>query len=265
MIDPSEVQLFQKLGSGKWATVYRAILNAEEVAVKTFNFNNITPTVLTTFHEEVKMLAALDHPNVMMMVGMVVAQDKLWILTEFAANGDLHGTCWNAEREEGVCARGEGVIKRFYSFTTLCVRRFVYCTRHTRTLIHMNDHNSHNTHTGVLTRDEGRMWAEDVDAENKYNLALDGARGIAYMHAGGKVHRDLKPHNLLLDSRWTLKCADFGISKCIEDLDLDKLQLSTFCGTLGYVALEQLKGQKYSAKVDSYVSVSDSNLRVYVI
>ena len=105
----SEVQLFQKLGSGKWATVYRAILNAEEVAVKTFNFNNITPTVLTTFHEEVKMLAALDHPNVMMMVGMVVAEDKLWILTEFAANGDLHGTCWNAEREreKRVCARGK--------------------------------------------------------------------------------------------------------------------------------------------------------------
>lgn len=46
----------------------------------------------------------------------------------------------------------------------------------------------------------------------KVRLALDAARGMCYLHTMDPpiVHRDLKSLNLLVDSAWKLKVADFG-------------------------------------------------------
>jgi serine/threonine protein kinase len=41
-------------------------------------------------------------------------------------------------------------------------------------------------------------------------IALDVAKGMAYLHAKDVVHRDLKPGNVLLTEHWVAKVADFG-------------------------------------------------------
>jgi len=41
-------------------------------------------------------------------------------------------------------------------------------------------------------------------------IALDVAKGMAYLHAMDVVHRDLKPGNVLLMEHWVAKVADFG-------------------------------------------------------
>jgi serine/threonine protein kinase len=41
-------------------------------------------------------------------------------------------------------------------------------------------------------------------------IALDVAKGMAYLHAMDVVHRDLKPGNVLLTEHWVAKVADFG-------------------------------------------------------
>ena len=41
-------------------------------------------------------------------------------------------------------------------------------------------------------------------------IALDVAKGMAYLHAKDVVHRDLKPGNVLLSKTWDAKVADFG-------------------------------------------------------
>ena len=72
--------------------------------------------------------------------------------------------------------------------------------------------------------------------------------GISYCHAHRVMHRDLKPQNLLIDNKGTVKLADFGLARAFG------LPVKTYTHevvTLWYRAPEILLGQKqYSTPVD---------------
>merc|ERR1712146_809136 len=61
----------------------------------------------------------------------------------------------------------------------------------------------------------------------------------------GVTHRDIKPENLLLDGRFQLKVADFGLA-AMRDSANDLLK--TECGTRSYMAPEVLARRKYDGK-----------------
>lgn len=72
---------------------------------------------------------------------------------------------------------------------------------------------------------------------------------MVYCHERNVVHRDLKPENLLLTSKnndSNIKIADFGFAKKVGVVE----DLSTACGTPGYVAPEILNGKAYGKGVD---------------
>src|SRR6266513_4045100 len=64
------------------------------------------------------------------------------------------------------------------------------------------------------------------------------ARGIAYAHGKGVLHRDLQPGNILLDGNGEPMVSDFGLAKWLSEASDLTRTLETL-GTPGYIAPEQ--------------------------
>jgi serine/threonine protein kinase len=108
----------------------------------------------------------------------------------------------------------------------------------------------------VMEYVDGRSLAEVLDREGPLALerVLEIGRecctGLAYAHAAGLVHRDLKPHNLLVDGDGRVKIADFGIARSLDAADLTLT--GSVLGTAGYLAPEQGRGEPVTAAADMY-------------
>jgi serine/threonine protein kinase len=71
---------------------------------------------------------------------------------------------------------------------------------------------------------------------------------LEYVHKLGVIYRDLKPENVLLDSKGNIRLTDFGLSK--ENVRGHSSGASSFCGTPEYIAPEVLKRQGHGRAVD---------------
>lgn len=83
------------------------------------------------------------------------------------------------------------------------------------------------------------------------DAAIQVCKGVAVAHAQGIIHRDIKPHNILMNHRGVCKLTDFGIAQMdAEGLDLTRTGM--VMGTLGYIAPEQ---RTDTSNVDERVDV----------
>lgn len=84
----------------------------------------------------------------------------------------------------------------------------------------------------------------------RLKIAIETASALAYLHASDTIHRDVKTNNILLDNKFCVKVADFGLSKLFPN---DVTHISTSPqGTPGYVDPQYHECYQLTDKSDVY-------------
>jgi serine/threonine protein kinase len=98
---------------------------------------------------------------------------------------------------------------------------------------------------GGSVRDLCKVMAME---EDQIQLVLHGmCRGLAYLHAQKRIHRDIKAANILITDGGRVKVADFGVSRTMTTATV---YANTAVGTPYWMAPEVIRGKDYNGKAD---------------
>lgn len=112
------------------------------------------------------------------------------------------------------------------------------------------------THFIVMEYVQGRNLKEILRESGRLPIptavyiAQQVCRALAAAHRKGIIHRDVKPHNILVTDENHVKVTDFGIARAASAVTVT--QTGTILGSVHYVSPEQARGRPVTAASDIY-------------
>ena len=88
-----------------------------------------------------------------------------------------------------------------------------------------------------------------MDEERAIALGLQILQAAGFGHARGVIHRDFKPHNVIVDEDGSAKVTDFGIARAGAS---EMTETGSIMGTAAYLSPEQAQGHAVTAQSDLY-------------
>jgi eukaryotic-like serine/threonine-protein kinase len=95
-----------------------------------------------------------------------------------------------------------------------------------------------------VVRQEGAL-----DPDRAIDLVIQILKAARFAHRRGIVHRDIKPHNVIVDDEGRAKVTDFGIARAGAS---DMTETGSIMGTAQYLSPEQAQGHPVDARSDLY-------------
>ncbi|MFG6497747.1 Stk1 family PASTA domain-containing Ser/Thr kinase [Fictibacillus sp. UD] len=89
-----------------------------------------------------------------------------------------------------------------------------------------------------------------ISVEESLHIMKQIVSGMAVAHDHGIIHRDIKPHNILITENGTAKLTDFGIALAITSATIT--HTNSILGSVHYFSPEQARGGIANAKSDIY-------------
>lgn len=231
-VQPCDVEIGHKIGDGAFGDVYVGNYRETTVAIKMIRQNvllDMSDEEVESFKREAFIMSRLRHPNIALFMGIV-------------------SVAFNSANCSG--------------FESLYI---------------LSEYMDKGSLTDILEKVNQQEVQEMTDSpewidwsyERIITCAIQAGLGMSYLHnhVPPICHRDLKSSNLLVDSRWVLKVADFGVSRIMRDdgdvgvnVDLmeqreENLLKTTLVGTVAWAAPEMLVHEaktNYTLKVDQY-------------
>ena len=209
-------EIIEELGRGGMGIVYRAYdpVHDRQVALKTLPYTD--PTLLSRFKREFRVLASVDHPNVVKLFELT-SDGETWFFTMEIIDGvDLLDYV------------GYGPIDR---------------------RIEIPDEADIDP---ALTQD---MRLFELSRERLQRIR-DGfvqlAGAIAALHANGIVHRDIKPSNVIVTPGGRVVLLDFGLVAETDPSGIHQSLHQQVMGTAAYMSPEQAACEQISLASDCY-------------
>lgn len=115
-----------------------------------------------------------------------------------------------------------------------------------------------NIHYIVMELIDGRPLSEIIEekAPMDYKQCIEITRQVAsalgLAHRNNIIHRDIKPHNIMITRDGIAKLADFGIAKAISDSETLVSETSRVIGSVHYFSPEQARGAYVDERSDIY-------------
>ena len=104
-------------------------------------------------------------------------------------------------------------------------------------------------HFFVMEYVEGSDVREEIKSKKRLSeetaieIMLQSAKAIEHAHSKGLIHRDIKPANIMLTNTGSVKVADLGLARSVDDTDLAKKEEGRAYGTANYMSPEQIRGK----------------------
>ena len=172
-----QYRILDAIGQGGMGRVFKAehAMMGRQVAIKVLPREKSTPETEAAFQREIRMLARLDHENLVRALDAGHDGKVYYLVTELVDGIDLRRQVLRYGRLDEVAAA---------------------------------------------------------------SVIAQAARGLAYAHAQGIVHRDVKPGNLLVTADGRVKVLDLGLAG--SSLESEAVRLGRVVGTMDYMAPEQM-------------------------
>lgn len=185
------------------------------------------PHAMARLQREARLLAAVDSPHVVKVRDFLQHEQWSCLVMEFLAGQRLDAAIRERRGDPAVPAPVQDAPTARLPVDEADTRA---ATKTTTRVV-----------PAALQRHEHVAWALDI--------AVQLAEGVATLHRNGLLHRDLKPHNVMLvDGRVVL--IDFGFAR--RDGITTLTQTGTAIGTLAYMSPEQFGGGEASARSDVF-------------
>ncbi|CAO2816755.1 unnamed protein product [Amaranthus hypochondriacus] len=203
-----------KIGSGGSGKVYRVIVNDSggKVAVKKiWNGKKLEGALEMQFSTEVEILGTIRHANIVKLLCYVSSAQDKLLVYEYVENQSL---------DKLLHRKMEG-----------------------------------NESSSILSETSMNNHAPDIlDWATRLKIAIGAAKVLCYLHSDCSpsiVHRDVKSSNILLDSEFNAKIADFGLAM-VAVKNGEPQTASGIKGSFGYIAPEYWRTKKLNVKIDVY-------------
>ena len=95
-----------------------------------------------------------------------------------------------------------------------------------------------------IARKKVLTWKETL------HFSIQITKALAHAHSRGIIHRDIKPHNIMILKDGTVKVADFGIAQVLK-VQNTMAEKTTF-GSVHYISPEQARGTHVDERSDLY-------------
>jgi len=218
MLDAVRFTLVRRLGAGGMGVVYEAYdqQRGELVALKTMR--RVNPLALVRFKQEFRSLSDITHPNLVNLYELIAVEDRWFFTMELVEGCD------------------------FVSFVRSRLDPLSF-------RVSAGDAPSVSSQSGHSRGTHGKNLFDETRLRDALRQL---AEGVDTLHQSAKLHRDIKPPNVLVTLEGRVVLLDFGLTADLERLGRGPAVDRQVVGTVGHMSPEQALGLPVTAASDWY-------------